>query len=134
MRDFFSRQFAAFLITGGIAAVVNFLSRILYNQWTGYSAAIVLAYITGMITAFVLAKKFVFAASTQATYRSAVIFAAVNVVAVAQTWAISLILADYALPSLGLTNFTHEIAHAMGIAAPVFTSYLGHKYFSFAAK
>ena len=57
---FKSRQFVMFLITGGLAAAVNFGSRILYNQWMGFSAAIVLAYITGMITAFVLARIFVF--------------------------------------------------------------------------
>ena len=57
---FKSRQFVMFLITGGLATAVNFGSRILYNQWMGFSAAIVLAYITGMITAFVLARIFVF--------------------------------------------------------------------------
>ena len=57
---FKSRQFVMFLITGGLAAAVNFGSRILYNQWMGFSAAIVLAYITGMVTAFVLARIFVF--------------------------------------------------------------------------
>ena len=48
---FRSRQFLVFLLTGGIAAAVNFGSRILYNQWMGFSAAIVLAYITGMVAA-----------------------------------------------------------------------------------
>ena len=44
-----------FLLTGGIAAAVNFGSRIVYSNWLGFSTAVVLAYITGMITAFVLA-------------------------------------------------------------------------------
>lgn len=133
MRDFFSRQFVTFLITGGVAALVNFSSRILYNQWMGYSPAIVLAYLTGMITAFILARKFVFTASTQTTHRSAMIFTLVNLVAVAQTWAISLLLAEIVLPAMGILRFAHDIGHAVGIAVPVFTSYLGHKYFSFAA-
>jgi putative flippase GtrA len=30
-----------------------------------------------------------------------------------------------------VTTFVHEIAHAAGIAAPVFTSYIGHKRWSF---
>ena len=64
---FRSRQFLVFLLTGGIAAAVNFGSRILYNQWMGFSAAIVLAYITGMVTAFVLARLFVFRASVRCT-------------------------------------------------------------------
>ena len=82
---FKSRQFVMFLITGGLAAAVNFGSRILYNQWMGFSASIVLAYITGMITAFVLARVFVFQDSQRALHHSAFYFTLVNLVAVAQT-------------------------------------------------
>ena len=99
---FKSRQFVMFLVTGGLAAAVNFGSRILYNQWMGFSAAIVLAYITGMVTAFVLARIFVFQDSQRALHQSALYFVLVNLVAVAQTWIISLLLADYVLPSLGV--------------------------------
>ena len=128
---FKSRQFVMFLITGGLAAAVNFGSRILYNQWMGFSAAIVLAYITGMITAFVLARIFVFQDSQRALHQSALYFVLVNLVAVAQTWIISLLLADHVLPSLGVQRFVHESAHAVGVVVPVFSSYLGHKHLSF---
>lgn len=40
-------------------------------------------------------------------------------------------LAYYVLPSLGITGFAPEIAHAAGVAFPVFTSHLGHKHWSF---
>ena len=131
MRVFFSRQFMLFLITGGTAAAVNFCSRIVYNLWLGYSAAIFLAYLTGMVTAFVLARMFVFTESRQGVRRSAVLFTLVNVVAVAQTWVISVVLAYYFLPAMGVVIFVPEIAHAVGVVFPVFTSYLGHKYWSF---
>lgn len=128
---FRSRQFLVFLLTGGIAAAVNFGSRILYNQWMGFSAAIVLAYITGMATAFVLARLFVFRNSQRALHHSALYFVLVNGVAVLQTWAISLLLADWLLPALGVRQYMHELAHAAGVVVPVFTSYLGHKHLSF---
>ncbi len=128
---FRSRQFLVFLLTGGIAAAVNFGSRILYNQWMGFSAAIVLAYITGMVTAFVLARLFVFRDSQRALHHSALYFVLVNGVAVLQTWAISLLLADWLLPALGIRQYVHELAHAAGVVVPVFTSYLGHKHLSF---
>jgi len=131
IRAFASRQFLVFLLTGGSAAAVNFGSRILYNLWVGYSTAIILAYLTGMVTAFILARLFVFRESTQSLHRSALIFCLVNVVAVAQTWAISMGLAYYVLPAAGIKAFAPEIAHAVGVAVPVFTSYLGHKRFSF---
>ena len=73
--DFASKQFLIFLLTGGTAAAVNFGSRILYNLAVGYSSAIILAYLTGMVTAFVLAKLFVFRRSTQSLQRSALIAA-----------------------------------------------------------
>ena len=56
-------QFAGFLVAGGIAAVVNFLSRIGFNLFFGYAISIVLAYLTGMVTAFLLNRHGVFAPS-----------------------------------------------------------------------
>jgi putative flippase GtrA len=126
-----SRQFVIFLVTGGVAAAVNFGSRILYNQWVNFSVAVVLAYLTGMVTAFVLARYFVFTESNQSMQRSALWFVVVNIVAVMQTWVISMLLAYYVLPRMDLTQFIPEIAHAVGVVVPVFTSYLGHKRFSF---
>jgi putative flippase GtrA len=131
MRHFMSRQFVIFLVTGGLAAAVNFSSRIVYNQWVNFSVAVVLAYLTGMVTAFVLARYFVFTESNQSMQRSALWFVVVNIVAVIQTWVISMLLAFYVLPRMGLTQFIAEIAHAVGVVVPVFTSYLGHKRFSF---
>lgn len=131
IHHFFSKQFLIFLVTGGIAALVNFFSRILFNLYWSFSTSVLLAYLVGMFTAFILAKLFVFKESTQSIHRSAVIFALVNVVAVAQTWGISMGLDYYILPGLGVRHFTPEIAHAAGVLFPVFTSYLGHKRWSF---
>lgn len=131
MNVFLSRQFLAFLCTGGIAATVNFGSRIIYNQWMAFSPSIGAAYITGMITAFVLAKIFVFKNSTLAIHKSAIFFILVNLIALAQTWLISMFLAYYALPYIGVESFRNEISHAIGVIVPVFSSYIGHRYWSF---
>ncbi|ALP62207.1 GtrA family protein [Paraburkholderia caribensis] len=130
-QTFISKDFLMFLLTGGFAAAVNWGSRIVYNIWMPYSAAIVVAYITGMITAFVLAKLFVFTKSTQSTARSVFFFTLVNLVAVLQTWVVSVGLAYYVFPRVGLTWHVRDIAHLFGVAIPVFTSYIGHKKFSF---
>ncbi|MBH1961961.1 MAG: GtrA family protein [Rhodocyclales bacterium] len=131
IQQFKSRQFLAFLITGGLAASVNFCSRMLYSLKLDYPMAIVLAYLTGMVTAFVLARLFVFKESQQPLRHSAMYFVLVNLVAVAQTWAISMLLAYHVLPAMGIRRFVPEIAHAIGVVVPVFTSYLGHKRWSF---
>jgi len=128
---FASKQFVGFLLTGGTAAAVNFGSRILLNRWMDYSAAIIVAYLIGMATAFVLARLFVFKQSTQALHRSAGFFVLINVFAIFQTWLVSIILARHLLPALGVNRFAPEIAHAIGVMVPVFSSYLGHKRWSF---
>jgi putative flippase GtrA len=91
----------------------------------------VLAYLTGMVTAYVLARQFVFRGSQQALSRSMMYFVLVNVLAIVQTWAVSMLMLFYLLPGVGITRLAPEIAHATGIVVPVFTSYLGHKYWSF---
>lgn len=130
-RTFVSTNFLLFLLTGGFAAAVNWGSRIVYNIWMPFTAAIVVAYITGMITAFVLVKLFVFTRSTQSTGRSIFFFSLVNLVAVVQTWGVSVGLAYYVFPSIGFNWHTRDIAHLFGVVVPVFTSYVGHKKWSF---
>ncbi len=131
IRDFLSPQFAAFVATGGTAAAINFGARILYNQWCSFSTAIILAYATGMAAAFVLAKLFVFRDSRRRLRDAWLIFCAVNLLAIAQTWLVSMCMARYLLPAAGVTGFVPELAHAAGIVVPVFSSYLGHKRLSF---
>jgi putative flippase GtrA len=117
-RTFFSKQFLIFLVAGGTAAVVNFCSRILYNHWLDFSSAVILAYLNGMITAFVLAKLLVFKTSQQPWHRSVLFFCLVNAFAVVQTWAVTMGLAYYVLPALPIAliqAFIPEIAHAIGI-------------------
>jgi putative flippase GtrA len=124
-------QFAGFLIAGGIAAVVNFLSRIAFNLFFGYAISIVLAYLAGMVTAFLLNRHGVFAPSGKSVHVEAVWFTLVNMLAVVQTLIISLLLAEIVLPKMGILAFQKEIAHAIGIMVPVVTSYFGHKYWTF---
>lgn len=128
---FKSKQFIIFLITGGLAAVVNFSSRIIYNLWFTFSTSVILAYVSGMITAFILAKIFVFTDSKQSLKKSALYFLLVNIIAIFQTWVISIALAYYVFPCIGVDLYPKALAHAIGVVIPVFTSYLGHKQFSF---
>jgi putative flippase GtrA len=131
IKHFLSQQFALFLLTGGIAAAVNFGSRIIYSQRFDFSVAVVLAYCTGMLVAFVLAKLFVFKRTINSAAQSVAAFVFVNVLGAAQTWLISILLAFYVLPALNFTWRLEEVAHFFGVLFPVFTSYLGHKHWSF---
>lgn len=126
-------RFALFLIAGGIAAAVNILSRIILNTLMPYELAIVVAYVCGMTAAYFLNRWFVFAASGRRLSSEYARFGIVNLLAVAQVWIVSVGLARFVLPALGWHWHGETVAHVIGVVVPVFTSYLGHKHFSFAA-
>ena len=125
------RQFVFFAVAGGIAAVANFLSRILFSRWLDYASAIVLAYGVGMLTAFVLNRRFVFTNAANSLRNQMLMFCLVNVAAILQTLAVSLALAYYLLPMLNVIEHRQEIAHAIGVAVPIVTSYFGHRRWTF---
>lgn len=131
LKAFKSRQFLSFLLAGGFAAVINFGSRFFYNNYMPFGSAVILAYLTGMITAFVLSKLFVFDRSVHSTSREFIYFGLVNILAVIQTYMISIGLAHYLFPLLEFSTYPEAVAHAFGVVFPVFTSYFGHKYFTF---
>lgn len=127
-----ANQFARFLLTGGLAAGVNIVTRWLFSHVMSYSLAIVAAYLCGMTTAWLLSRSYVFAPSGRTRRDEYVRFTLVNLVAAAQVWLISVGLADYLFPTVNFTFYPEDVAHIVGVIAPIFTSYVGHKHFSFA--
>ena len=79
-----------------------------------------------------LARQFVFQRSGRAVHDEYVRFALVNLIAIVQVWIVSVGLADIVFPRIGFYWYPYTVAHLVGIIVPVFTSYIGHKYFSFA--
>ncbi len=126
-----SRKFIKFLLAGGTAAAANFGSRILLGQVMPYTWSIVVAYLIGMLTAFVLNRMFVFEAASTGLRHQAIWFTLINIAAVLQTLACSLVLARWMFPAMGMRFHPETLAHAIGVAAPVFTSYFGHKALTF---
>lgn len=128
------RRFVLFLLVGGAAAAVNILSRIALNDAMPYEVAIVVAYLVGMTVAYLLNKYFVFAQSGRSVRSEYFRFALVNLAAVAQVWVVSVALARFVFPAAGFAWHADTVAHVIGVVVPVFTSYLGHKHFSFARR
>ena len=126
------RQFVLFLITGGIAALVNLGARIVFNLVVSFEIAVIIAYLCGMTTAYSLARLFVFERSNRAIRDEYTRFALVNLIGVIQVWIVSVGLAEGLFPVLGFTWHSYALAHLTGITVPAFTSYIGHKRFSFA--
>ena len=127
-------QFLKFLVTGGIAALVNLLSRYALNHVRSFEAAVVAAYLLGMATAYLLARRFVFDASGRSIASEVRRFVLVNLVALGFVWVISVGLARVVFPAIGMTWHADDIAHLIGVLAPAVTSYVGHRFYTFARK
>jgi putative flippase GtrA len=124
-------EFMRFVLAGGIAAATNISSRWLMSSIMPFEVAVVVAYLIGMITAFILARKFVFDKSERHVKSEAMRFVLVNLMALGQVWIVSVGLADWVFPKIGLVWQAELIAHTIGVLSPVVASYFGHKYFTF---
>ncbi|MDC3009862.1 GtrA family protein [Synechococcus sp. AH-736-G20] len=125
------RQFFLFLITGGVAALINIGSRIGFSQVLRFELAVLAAYAIGMVTAYALARRYVFLQTQQSVKRSFAAFALINLAAVLQTWLVSIGIRTWLLPVIGVAALVDLIAHSFGVVVPVITSFFGHKYVSF---
>lgn len=124
-------RFAAFLVIGGLAAGVNWLSRFAYERAMPFSVAVIAAYATGMVVAFVLFQRFVFPGSPQPRRQQALRFCLVNLAGMAQTWAVAMLLVEWLFPRTGMTFHPEAIGHGLAIAAPVASSWYAHRHFTF---
>lgn len=117
-------------MASGIAALVNFLTRIVFNIWLSFELSVVLAFFAGLTTAYALTRFFVFNAQKVSIVSSGIKFTIVNIVALFQTYFISVYLYYWMENNIDFI-FNREFAHLVGISCPVITSYIGHKYYSF---
>ena len=125
------RRFIAYLLAGGVAALSNWSSRFLFSLWFNYPISIVLAFIVGLISGFVLMRWLVFDGARKSAATQVPFYLLVNLLALVQTLCVSLILAKWVIPGVGLSIRPEGPAHLIGVLVPVVTSYFGHKYFTF---
>ena len=124
-------EFLRFLLAGGVAALANIASRLLLSTVMPFEAAVALAYLVGMGTAFLLMRSFVFGATQSGPGAELGRFALVNLVALFTVWLVSVALARIVFPATGFTWHAVTIAHVIGVLSPVVVSFWGHKAFTF---
>lgn len=130
MRYNFER-FLKFVLTGGLAAVVNIVLRWIVNGVMPFELAVVVAYLIAMTVAFVLSKIFVFDPSRLPAQTQFVRFAMVNVVSLLIVWAVSFGLYRLVFPAMDMVWYPDLVSHAIGVLSPVFAAYFLHKHFTF---
>lgn len=123
-----NNQFVKFLLTGGIAALGNFLSRILLNIWLSFELSVIIAYFVGVTIAYILFRKVVFKKNVS-IFKSWIKFIIINLIGIVLTYYLSI--SVYALIKNWGIFCDKEIAHIIGITVPSLFSYIGHKYFTF---
>lgn len=124
-------RFLRFLLVGGTSAVLTAGARSALGTAMSYRTAVAVSCVIGMTIAFALNRLLVFAPGMAPMRTQYLRFVLVNLVGFPQTWAMSVGLAEAAFPAIGVTWHAEFLAHLIGMATPIGTSYFGHKHFSF---
>jgi putative flippase GtrA len=126
-----SRQFGRFLLAGGIATLLHWLSRFLFNLFMSYGAAIVAAYAVGMAVAFVLNKRYVFPYSRRPLATEMSFFVLFNVAAFPFVWVVAYVLGELVFPGFLPRQIALALGHGCGVVLPVLVNFVLHKSITF---
>ena len=96
-----------------------------------FGAAVIAAYATGMVVAFVLFRELVFERGDGMIPDQVRNFVIVNLVGMFMTWALANFLVFKVLPGMGAASHVEGIGHGIAIFAPVVTSWFGHRFLTF---
>lgn len=121
-----------YVSVGLLAALVNVVARLFFNQIVSYELAVALAFPVALTVAFALNRHYVFDGRGGDAKGQYVKFAIVNLLALSQVWIISVGLARFVFPGAGFTWHADTIAHIIGVGSPILTSYFAYKHFVFA--
>jgi putative flippase GtrA len=128
---YLSEQFGRFLIAGGLALVLHWLSRFVLSWYVGFGWAIVLAYAVGMLVAFVLNKIFVFPRSNRSLNFELFFFFFVNITAFPFVWIAAYVLGEWVFIRWMPQQVALAVAHGIAITFPVFVNFALHKFITF---
>ncbi|WP_295568236.1 GtrA family protein [uncultured Stenotrophomonas sp.] len=130
LRDFFSRRYLLFLVSGGSSAVLGVTLRLLFAQFMGYTASVIVSYFFSTLAAYALNKRLVFRGQARSTELGK--FFVVNVIGLLQTALLSnafFKLIEWAtrLP----VPVAETMGHAVALSTLAVTSFIIHKYWTF---
>lgn len=130
IRHYLSKQFLGFVVAGGVAALLHWLSRIALSHWFTLPVAVVLAYGVGMAAAFILNRMFVFPASRRPLQSQMRDFIVVNLAFLPVVLAATMALRPL-FRFLGPADFSDAAAHGVAVAIPTLATFLIYKFIAF---
>ena len=133
-RRFLSAQFVKFLIAGGLAALLNWSARFLFSTWFSYGWAVLLAYLIGLSSGYVLNAWLVFPKSGQTRRREIAYFVGVNLMSLPLVWGLSVGLGDFLFPTIMDRSLAQALGNGIGILSPVALSFVLHRKLTFRPK
>jgi hypothetical protein len=134
MNQFLSAQFLRFLLANSFAACVNIMTRLFGSFFVFDSWAVIAGFCAGLSTSYILCRGFVFRTIRRASLPEILRFTCINLLALLLTWlvyhlALQWLVAARVAPATNQGLRTS--AHALGVAAPAFFSFLAQKTFTF---
>jgi putative flippase GtrA len=124
-------QVLRFLVCGGLAALVNWLARLLLSPLTGFSAAVILAYAVGMLAGFLLYRHIVWPAASRSWRQQVLPFVVVNLAGAAVVLIAALALVQVGSMLAGRSAIVEALAHGAAIAIGAVFNYYGHNRITF---
>lgn len=131
LKQLASHKFVVFVFCAGISALGNLSARIYFGLFVSYPMSVFLAYFVGLLISYTLYRTYVFQSKNAIHKKEIAWFITINLLALAITFSVSVILEQHLLRFISNVFLREELAHIVGIICPAFTSYFGHKNFSF---
>jgi putative flippase GtrA len=127
------KQLSKYTLSGGLAAMVNFGSRIIYEPLVTFNASLVLAYFTGLLVNYSLCRRYVFAGGRSASIKKQY---PVFVVVASAGLLVTYVATHLGLKVLNLTilldvEMAKSCAHLFGIGCGFLANFFGHKMITF---
>jgi putative flippase GtrA len=129
-------EFLRFLATGSIAALSNMAAVWALQLVMPLLPAAILGYLVGMVIAFILFQRVMFNTPGLVLTRPILArrifrFTIVNMLGLCLSVATTMALARAILPAIHWTLLPDRIANLVGVAVPAFSSYFGHKFWTY---
>lgn len=128
---FVTAQFVRFLAVGGLAALLQWSSRFIFDFYCSYSTSVLLAYGVGLTSGFLLNRSFVFQSSQADKRLQLLYFILINLAGLPMVWWLSIFLGLRLFPRFIDPILAEALGNAIAIASPVALNFILHKFVTF---